>query len=31
MGIEIVLDLFLMSSKIVLELPNGYWYCTRTY
>ena len=31
MGIGIALELFLMSSKIVLGLPNRYWDCTRTF
>ena len=31
MGIGIVLGLFLMSSKIVLGLSNGYWDSTRTF
>ena len=31
MGIGIVLGLFLMCSKIVLGLPNGYWDCTWTF
>ena len=30
MGIGIALGIFLMSSKIVLGLFNGYWDCTRT-
>ena len=31
MGVGIALGLFLMSSKIVLGLSNGYWDCIRNF